>query len=262
MDLTQIPINGTWSQAQKAIQDNFTSVKNQFSSLPLVVVINTDRPNKNNDCTRRLVDVHSIKPNVDYPVGIFLSEGGHSIIMALSNLDYGGQFEGNTNVNSSQFMHNVITAFDGQNRTKDLDITKDPAKTCLKYTINKLVNISGANATTPDNLIQMKNNIAKDLGKWWIPSVGELFLIFKNYDAINAVLTELNNKTYKADGVNGVTKLRCTLLEKNALYWTSVPTSGTGMWRIMRQSRGLLIGGASNSSTGFIRPVTNLDFNS
>jgi hypothetical protein len=57
-------------------------------------------------------------------------------------------------------------------------------------------------------------------------------LIFKNYDAINAVLTELNNKTYDADRVEGVDNLNCALLQENKIYWASVPLSEGKMWRI------------------------------
>jgi hypothetical protein len=145
--------------------------------------------------------------------------------MALTELDYYGKFNSNTNQNPTSTTSEVITTFDGWDRTRVLDANKTPASTCLNYSINKRVSISDSGTTREDDLIQVKNGSANDLGNWWIPSVGELFLIFKNYDAINAVLTELNNKTYDADRVEGVDNLNCALLQTNKIYWASVPLS-------------------------------------
>ena len=53
-------------------------------------------------------------------------------------------------------------------------------------------------------------------GKWWLPSMGEMAMIWANFDKINYALSK----------INGATQLQTTW------YWTSTQSSASGAWRL------------------------------
>ena len=77
-------------------------------------------------------------------------------------------------------------------------------------------------------------------GKWWLPSLGEMFMIYANMQKINYCLSLINGATQLAE----------------TWYWTSTESSATLAWHLS-----LSDGDASGwytkaSDTGRVRPVS------
>ena len=75
-------------------------------------------------------------------------------------------------------------------------------------------------------------------GKWWLPSLGEMMMIYANMTKINYALSLISGATQLSEN----------------WYWTSTESSATGAWYLY------LSGGAGNyakaSGTGRVRPVS------
>lgn len=81
-------------------------------------------------------------------------------------------------------------------------------------------NITNTEAYAPGfcNKYSRANANGKGLlaGKWWLPSLGELAMIWANFDKINYALSK----------INGATQLRKTL------YWSSTQNSADNAWKL------------------------------
>ena len=84
------------------------------------------------------------------------------------------------------------------------------------------------------------NNGGVTAGSWWLPSLGELGLIYEKFSAINAALAK----------INGATKL------ERGPYHSSTEFSATHVWTLFFQSG---FRGSSTKTTGKyrVRPVTS-----
>ena len=83
------------------------------------------------------------------------------------------------------------------------------------------------------------SNGGVDTGSWWLPSLGELGMIYEKYDAINAALEK----------ISGATQL------SRAAYWSSTESSATYAWNL-HFSNGIR---GYNTKTTYelrVRPVT------
>ena len=76
-------------------------------------------------------------------------------------------------------------------------------------------------------------------GKWWLPSLGEMMMIYANMTKIN----------YALSLINGATKLA------EDWYWTSTEFSATGAW-ILYLSDGTTGGGTKATYRRRVRPVS------
>lgn len=76
-------------------------------------------------------------------------------------------------------------------------------------------------------------------GKWWLPSMGEMMMIYANMKKIN----------YALSLINGATKLA------EDWYWTSTEYSATTAW-ILDLNNGLMGGSAKATRRGRVRPVS------
>ena len=76
-------------------------------------------------------------------------------------------------------------------------------------------------------------------GKWWLPSLGEMMMIYANMTKVN----------YALSLISGATPLQETA------YWTSTESSATSAW-ILNLSNGNAFNGAKASTTYRVRPVS------
>lgn len=76
-------------------------------------------------------------------------------------------------------------------------------------------------------------------GKWWLPSLGEMMMIYANMTKIN----------YALSLINGATKL------SEDWYWTSTEYSATGAWRLGLGDGGMG-GGTKATGKSRVRPVS------
>ena len=76
-------------------------------------------------------------------------------------------------------------------------------------------------------------------GKWWLPSLGEMMMIYANMTKVNYALSLISGATQ---------------LEEN-WYWTSTEYSATNAWRLPL-SNGNVNANTKASGTGRVRPVS------
>ena len=75
-------------------------------------------------------------------------------------------------------------------------------------------------------------------GRWWLPSMGEMAMIWANFDKINYALSK----------INGATQLQTTW------YWTSTQYSANGAWSLYLY--GGYMGNGWKFNQGKVRPVS------
>ena len=76
-------------------------------------------------------------------------------------------------------------------------------------------------------------------GKWWLPSLGELMMIYANMRKINYALSLINGATQLAE----------------TWYWSSTEYSATDAW-YLNLTNGTASGGAKAAGQGRVRPVS------
>ena len=76
-------------------------------------------------------------------------------------------------------------------------------------------------------------------GRWWLPSLGELMMIYANMRKINYALSLINGATQLAE----------------TWYWSSTEYSATHAWNL-RLNDGLAYGGTKAAYQGRVRPVS------
>ena len=75
-------------------------------------------------------------------------------------------------------------------------------------------------------------------GRWWLPSIGEMAMIWANFDKINYALSK----------INGATQLQTTW------YWTSTQYSAPYAWFLTMNDG--IVSNYSKASEGRVRPVS------
>ena len=103
-------------------------------------------------------------------------------------------------------------------------------------------NITNTEAYAPGfcNKYSRANANGKGLlaGKWWLPSLGELAMIWANFDKINYALSK----------INGATQLQKTW------YWTSTQGSADNAWGLYLSDG--FVGSLYKFNQGRVRPVS------
>lgn len=84
------------------------------------------------------------------------------------------------------------------------------------------------------------NGYGLTAGKWWLPSLGEMMMIYANMTKINYALSLINGATQ---------------LEEN-WYWTSTETSATHAWFLYLNDGLIYYYTTKASSAGRVRPVS------
>ena len=77
-------------------------------------------------------------------------------------------------------------------------------------------------------------------GKWWLPSLGELMMIYANMRKINYALSLINGATQLAE----------------TWYWSSTEFSATAAWYLYLNDGGAYYGSAKATNQGRVRPVS------
>lgn len=109
-----------------------------------------------------------------------------------------------------------------------------------KQNTENMLKLSGANAATYCNSYSRVNANSQGLsaGMWWLPSLGELMLIFSNFDKINYALSFIKGAVpLKKDG-----------------YWSSSEYNQTAKWQVLVEN--LSISAKTCSDSNNTRPVS------
>lgn len=198
----------------------------------------------------RVSDWPSLQSGGQIADGVLLVEGGKHVVIAPTEATAGLPWsskptkvtgsDGSTSSKGDGVNISGVTTT-GDRLVAFADFT-GKANTDAIIKASSTTNITNTEAYAPGfcNKYSRANANGKGLlaGKWWLPSIGELTMIWANFDKINYALSK----------INGATQLQKTW------YWSSTQGSADGAW-------GLHLGGGSmNGSYKFnqfrVRPVS------
>ena len=198
----------------------------------------------------RVSDWPSLQSGGQIADGVLLVEGGKHIVIAPTEANAGLPWSSKpTKVTGSD--GNVSSKGDGVN-ISGVTTTGDRLVVFADFTgkantgaiikASSTTNITNTEAYAPGfcNKYSRANANGEGLlaGKWWLPSLGELAMIWANFDKINYALSK----------INGATQLQETW------YWSSTQFSAVGAWYL-----GLSDGGVHGNYKfyqGRVRPVS------
>ena len=168
--------------------------------------------------------------------GVVVVEGGEVLVVAPTEADSAGLLWSSAAVSGG-----ATTTSDRAAAMNDWNGKANTASIISKSTSAAVTN-TAAYAPGFCNLYSRVNANGKGLtaGKWWLPSVGEIMMIYANMTKINYCLSLITGATQLAE----------------TWYWTSTEGSATCAW-YLSLSDGYLYGWSTKASRkGRVRPVS------
>lgn len=167
--------------------------------------------------------------------GVVVVEGGKVLVVAPTEADSAGLLWSSAAVSGG-----ATTTSDRVTAMNDWNGKTNTASIISKSTSAAVTN-TAAYAPGFCNLYSRVNANGKGLtaGKWWLPSVGEMMMIYANMTKINYCLSLINGATQLAE----------------TWYWTSTEGSATTAWYLYL-SYGYLYWHTKASGKGRVRPVS------
>lgn len=198
----------------------------------------------------RVSDWPSLQSGGQIADGVLLVEGGKHIVIAPTEATAGLPWsskptkvtgsDGSTSSKGDGVNISGVTTT-GDRLVAFADFT-GKANTGAIIKASSTTNITNTEAYAPGfcNKYSRANANGKGLlaGKWWLPSLGELAMIWANFDKINYALSK----------INGATQLQKTW------YWSSTQRSADNAWRLYL-SAGSVYGDYKFLQSG-VRPVS------
>ena len=170
----------------------------------------------------------SLQSSGEVADGVGIVEGGKILIVAPT--------EASMNWSSAQVSGGGVTT---TNRLTALDDWAGKQNTAAQITHAEC----SSNAYAPGYCANYSrvnaNSKGLTAGKWWLPSLGEMMMIYANMTKINYALSLISGATQLAE----------------AAYWTSTEYSATNAW-ILGLGSGTANGNPKASYTGRVRPVS------
>ena len=167
--------------------------------------------------------------------GVVVVEGGKVLVVAPTEADSAGLLWSSAAVSGG-----ATTTSDRVTAMNDWNGKTNTASIISKSTSAAVTN-TAAYAPGFCNLYSRVNANGKGLtaGKWWLPSVGEMMMIYANMTKINYCLSLINGATQLAE----------------TWYWTSTEGSATYAW-LLYLSYGYLYWNTKASNKLRVRPVS------
>lgn len=167
--------------------------------------------------------------------GVVVVEGGKVLVVAPTEADSAGLLWSSAAVSGG-----ATTTSDRVTAMNDWNGKTNTASIISKSTSAAVTN-TAAYAPGFCNLYSRVNANGKGLtaGKWWLPSVGEMMMIYANMTKINYCLSLINGATQLAE----------------TWYWTSTEGSASDAWYLFLSS-GYLYWSTKASSKRRVRPVS------
>lgn len=198
----------------------------------------------------RVSDWSSLQSGGQIADGVLLVEGGKHVVIApteaTAELPWSSKPTKVTGSDGSTSSKGDGVNISGVTTTGDrlvafADFTgKTNTDTIIKA--SSTTNITNTEAYAPGfcNKYSRANANGKGLlaGKWWLPSIGELTMIWANFDKINYALSK----------INGATQLQKTW------YWSSTQSSANNAWGLGLGDGNM--GGSYKFRQGGVRPVS------
>ena len=160
-------------------------------------------------------------------VGVWIQEGGKLIVVAKDQQESTKWATSNaTGGTTAKGREAAIADMDGRANTSTIITTlgdnAPAAKFCHEYYPS---NVDAANAFV-------------GAGRWWLPSAGELWMIWSHFLEVNRILAQIGG----------------TALNRSQWYWSSTESYDTGAWFLASGSGIFDYGGKGNEYS--VRPVS------
>lgn len=170
--------------------------------------------------------------------GVLVIEGGRGLLIAPTEADSNGLLWSSADINGNTVLgyyvdrQKAFTDFNGQQNTKNIiAASKDTAITNTATYAAGFCNLySRVNA----------NGKGMTAGRWWLPSIGELLMIYAHMNQIN----------YALSLITGATPLQKTW------YWSSSEGSATDAWGLNLNDGNLRGWYIKSKYKGHVRPVS------
>lgn len=172
----------------------------------------------------RVIDWPSLQSSSQIAEGVLLVEGGKHLVIAPTEASTGLPWSSKPTSSQDQTVSNgygvqisgVVTTDDRLTALADF---AGRANTTAIINASSTTNITNTEAYASGFCNKYSrtnaNNKGMTAGRWWLPSLGELAMIFANFDKINYALSK----------INGATQLQPDT------YWTSTQSSADLAWR-------------------------------
>lgn len=206
------------------------------------IFIMCHKKNDSNPIAVRVGSWTSYQSSGEIAEGVLLVEGGRYLVIApteVSSAKWSSKPVSSSDTSGSVQISGVTTTGD---RITALNDFAGRANTTAIINASTSSNVTNTEAYAAGFCNKYSRTNAKGngltAGKWWLPSIGEMVMIFANFDKINYALSK----------ISGATQLH------SAWYWSSTQYSDTSAWGI-DLSAGLIYVG-SKFRDDFVRPVS------
>lgn len=168
--------------------------------------------------------------------GVVIVEGGKVLVVAPTEADSAGLLWSSAAVSGG-----AVTTSDRVTAMNDWAGKNNTAQIIAHSTSSAVTN-TASYAPGFCNLYSRVNANGSGLtaGKWWLPSVGEMMMIYANMTKINYCLSLINGATQLAE----------------TWYWTSTEYSAAGAWGLTLGNGYLITWGTKASGKNRVRPVS------
>lgn len=163
--------------------------------------------------------------NVSNPIGVAVMDGGRRLIVALDqqvNKNWGSA-SGNGGATTAASKDVADQDFDGKDNTSNIMSSSTYKNDSTDYAVSYCHHYSKGN---------------HGAGQWWLPSLGELGIIFKYFEPIN----------------NALAKIGGTPLDRTT-YWSSTEASASNAW-VLYMSSGERWNSSKTTSQYRVRPIS------
>lgn len=172
----------------------------------------------------------SIQSGSEVADGVVVVEGGRVLVVAPTEMPSKVNWSTAAVSGGGTTTSDRVTAMNDWNGKTNTNNQKTHAE-CngAGYPVGFCVNYSRTNA----------NGQGLTAGKWWLPSMGEMMMIYANMIKINHALSLISGATQLAEDA----------------YWTSTESSAAGAWYLYLYN-GTMINLTKATYTGRVRPVS------
>ncbi len=228
------------TNASKATMEN--AIRADIGQLYDGVFIMYHRKNDNFPLAVRVSAWESYQNNGEVADGVLLVEGGRQLVIAPTegvDKKWSSKPVSLSDISGSVQISGVTTTTDRQTAFNDFAGRANTTAIINGSTSSNVTNTEGYAAGFCNKYSRTNaNGIGLTAGRWWLPSEGELMMIWANFDKINYALSKISGATQLAQ----------------SWYWSSTQSSEAGAWYLDMNV------GSANTSYKFrqirVRPVS------
>lgn len=210
------------TNASKATMED--AIRTDIGQLYDGVFIMFHRKNDNYPLAVRVGSWESYQTSGEIAEGVLLVEGGRHLVMApteASSVKWSSKPVSASDTSGSVQISGVTTTGDRITALNDFAGRANTTAIINGSTSSNVTNTADYAAGFCNKYSRTNaNGNGLTAGKWWLPSMGEMAMIWANFDKINYALSK----------ISGATQLQANW------YWSSTQNSATGAWHLYLSS--------------------------